>query len=76
MASGVESPESGSLSGRVLLSGGSRCVGVLTVSGPEGLGTANTPIPLALRWRGVVVFDPKAGIRDACRRLTKRSGDF
>eukprot|EP00965_Chrysotila_dentata_P243600 6205505-Pleurochrysis_carterae.AAC.1 len=27
---------------------GSRCGGVLTMSGPEGLGTANTPLPLAL----------------------------
>eukprot|EP00965_Chrysotila_dentata_P038757 1287627-Pleurochrysis_carterae.AAC.1 len=36
--------------GGVLVSRGSRCVGVLTVSGPEGLGTANTAaLPLALR---------------------------
>ena len=27
---------------------GSRCVGVSTVSGPEGLGTIDTPLPLAL----------------------------
>ena len=27
---------------------GSRCVGVLAMSGPEGLGTVNTPLPLAL----------------------------
>eukprot|EP00965_Chrysotila_dentata_P064112 2122649-Pleurochrysis_carterae.AAC.1 len=27
---------------------GSRCVGVLAVPGPEGLDTADTPLPLAL----------------------------
>eukprot|EP00965_Chrysotila_dentata_P076661 2530867-Pleurochrysis_carterae.AAC.3 len=35
-------------SGRILLSRGSRCVGASTISGPEGLGTADAPLPLAL----------------------------
>eukprot|EP00965_Chrysotila_dentata_P115381 3813479-Pleurochrysis_carterae.AAC.1 len=33
---------------RILLSRGSRCVGASTMSGPEGLGTIDTPLPLAL----------------------------
>eukprot|EP00965_Chrysotila_dentata_P020425 676966-Pleurochrysis_carterae.AAC.1 len=35
-------------SGRILLYRGSRCVGASTMSGPEGLGTIDTPLPLAL----------------------------
>eukprot|EP00965_Chrysotila_dentata_P118668 3923357-Pleurochrysis_carterae.AAC.1 len=47
MASCGESPVSGSLSGGILLSGGSRSVlGVLSMSGPEGLDTVDTPLPL------------------------------
>eukprot|EP00965_Chrysotila_dentata_P155496 5137844-Pleurochrysis_carterae.AAC.1 len=32
----------------VVVSMGLRCVGVLTMSGPEGLDTVDTPLPLAL----------------------------
>eukprot|EP00965_Chrysotila_dentata_P035364 1176618-Pleurochrysis_carterae.AAC.1 len=35
-------------SGRILLSEGSRCVEVSTMFGPEGLGTVDTTLPLAL----------------------------
>eukprot|EP00965_Chrysotila_dentata_P034518 1148744-Pleurochrysis_carterae.AAC.1 len=38
----------GSESGRILLSRGLRCVGASTMSGPEGLGTVDTPLPLVL----------------------------
>eukprot|EP00965_Chrysotila_dentata_P175714 5800502-Pleurochrysis_carterae.AAC.2 len=46
-------PTVGSESGRILLSRGSRCEGASTMSGPEGLGTIDTPLPLAfggVRW--------------------------
>eukprot|EP00965_Chrysotila_dentata_P020004 662238-Pleurochrysis_carterae.AAC.1 len=48
MASCGDSPLSESLSEGILLSGGSRFVGVLTMPGPEGLDTVDTPLPLAL----------------------------
>eukprot|EP00965_Chrysotila_dentata_P090017 2970881-Pleurochrysis_carterae.AAC.1 len=48
MANCGESSVIESLIGGVWFSRGLRCVGVLTMSGPESLGTANTPLPLAL----------------------------
>eukprot|EP00965_Chrysotila_dentata_P049752 1649923-Pleurochrysis_carterae.AAC.1 len=36
-----------SVSGGILLSRGSRIVGALTMSGPEGLDTVDAPLPLA-----------------------------
>eukprot|EP00965_Chrysotila_dentata_P149408 4934326-Pleurochrysis_carterae.AAC.1 len=51
----------GSESGRILLS----------------MGFNRHPITPACPWWGVVVFDPSSvRIRDACRRLSRRSGDF
>eukprot|EP00965_Chrysotila_dentata_P190936 6174207-Pleurochrysis_carterae.AAC.1 len=50
--------------GGVVSNKGLRFVGVLTMSGPEGLGTVNTSLPLAPVW-GMVVFDPSVWIRDA-----------
>eukprot|EP00965_Chrysotila_dentata_P119910 3965850-Pleurochrysis_carterae.AAC.1 len=48
-----------SRSGGVLVSRGLRCVGVSTMSGPEGWGTVNTPLPLALEgvwWCSIPVW--------------------
>eukprot|EP00965_Chrysotila_dentata_P006725 220039-Pleurochrysis_carterae.AAC.1 len=57
----------------VLLSRVLCCVGVLTMSGPEGLGTVDTPLPLAL---GGVWWCSTQPPQCGDQRRVRRSGVF